>query len=270
MPPARSDDQPQRPGPTPLLRSARAPQLTDWLGQAAREQLRRDLRDLPGLVDQVDRHREALLRQGTPTLDRIGRIPANLQVVDLTDQRTKDGAAILDPIGEADLARRIGERRHGILPTLSSWVSLAVGEMHDCDCAHTPPVDPAERQPTITTESGWILQHLDWIVGQQWVVELAQDVRGIVADLEQLVGPEGLAPDERTAMCALDLAELLDISSSTVRMWKARGWIDWAMDPSGDVIRDLKGRRAFWVVEARAIMRDTRGCKSLPNRGPVT
>lgn len=253
--------------PTPLHRADRDLAPVEWLTLAQRVQLDLDLADLPTLAETLERHADDLLAHGTRNLDAPGRTPADLDVVDLADRRVK-GGPILDPIGEADLGRRIGARRRGILPTLESWVSLAAGEMADVDAQMVDPADPdrivwvvdldgivrATRPGvTVASEAGWLRMHLDWIAGQQWVTELAEEIRSIVADLDDLGVGWGRV-DERTVLCDLDLAEMLDVSTSTIRKWRSRGRLDWALDADGEVIRDGLGRRCSWVVEAAALI----------------
>lgn len=211
---------PRTDGPTPLRRSDRTPQLAAWLNPAARAQLERDLDDLPDLADQLDQHYDDLLAHPTRSPDDPWiRYPIDAHPLDLADRRSKGPG--LDPIGEADLARRIGARRAGILPTLGSWVRLAEGEMLDLDVSHTDPAD----QPTVTTEAGWLSQHLDWIGGQQWVTELAHDVRGLAADLTQLIGPAYAEPDHSATATITELAASTGIPAQTIYRWVHLGYL---------------------------------------------
>lgn len=230
--------------PTPLLRADRIPAATPWLTLAERAQLERDLADLPELADHLDRDYAALLGRGSRSHDapRV-RVPIDPAVLDLADSRLK-GDTWADPMGEADLARRIGSRRQGILPTLRSWVLLAEGEMLDDGARHT---DPAEA-PTVTTEAGWLAVHLDWIGGQQWVVELATDARGLVADAETLVGSARHGVDSNACVTALDAASLADVGLSTLYRWRAQGWLS-------DVGRNAQGRWLLVMHEVRALKR---------------
>lgn len=228
-----------------------------WLSLADRLQLQRDLADLPALAELLDRHYFDFLARGDRNPDDSSvRYVTRFDVLDLADRRTKwEHSATrtepltladrriagpnVDPAWWADLARRMGARRQGILPTLGSWVSLASGEMHDAGEWHTPPADPdlavwvvaadgtthlSKPGPTVASEAGWLHRHLEWILGQQWVIELADEVRQIVLDLEALgVGIEG--PDHRATGTVSELAEHLDIPQQTIRDWIRKGWL---------------------------------------------
>jgi len=228
-----------------------------WLTLADRLQLERDLADLPTLADILERNYAALLARGDHDPDdRSVRYPTRMAVLDLADRRTKweRSADRTEPLTLADrgvrgpevdpqwwstMARNIGARRQGILPTLGSWVSLAVGEMHDADEWHTVPADPdrvvwvvtpcgsaspTKPGPTVASEAGWLLLHLNWICDQQWVLELAAEVRDIVRDLEQL-GVDLRGPDHKATGTARELADDLDIPIGTMRRWIACGWL---------------------------------------------
>ena len=216
------------------------PYRTTWLNLADRLQLERDLADLPTLAEVLDREYFALLARGDRDPDDSSvRYVTRFDVLDLADRRWKRDAIATDPAAEADTARRLGARRQGILPTLASWVSLAVGEMHDAGEWHTPPTDPdqivwavtpdgtttaTKPGPTVATEAGWLHRHLDWIVEQQWAPDLADELRRIMRDLEQLgINFEG--PDHRATGTVRELAEQLDIPQQTIRDWVRKGWL---------------------------------------------
>lgn len=213
-------------------------QPTTWLDLAARLQLQRDLADLPTLADILERNYTALLARGDRNPDDSSvRYVTRFDVLDLADRRWKRDAIATDPAAEADTARRLGARRQGILPTLASWVSLAVGEMHDAGEWHSPPADPdqvvwvvesdgtthaTKPGPSVASEAGWLHRHLDWIVEQQWAPDLADELRRIMRDLNQLgISFEG--PDHRATGTVRELAEQLSIPESTIKSWIRRG-----------------------------------------------
>ena len=247
-------------GPTPLHRGDRAPQLIQWLNLAQRTQLELDLDELPDLADVLERNYHELLARGSRNPDDpVHRYPIDPAALDLADRRTKPDATD-DPIGEADLARRIGERRLGVLPTLVSWVGLAVGEMHDLGEQHRAPTNPdrmvwvvdsraqvwraRQPEPSVASECLWLRQHLDWIAGQQWVIEFVDEIRALVADLVELVG-DGVA-NNHACLTATELHDRRIASKATVyRYWKA-GMLT-------DVGKDARGRRLFVLHEVRAV-----------------
>ena len=237
------------------------PAQVQWLSLADRLQLERDLADLPELAAILDREYFALLARGDRNPDDHAiRYPIATAVADLADRRWKTDTIATDPALEADTARRIGARRLGIAPTLASWVSLAVGEMHHAGAEHTPPMNPdlvvwvveaagAVHQtrpgPSVTSEAGWLRRHLDWIVEQQWVTDLAGEIRAIVSELDQLgINLDG--PDERACMTADHLAELFEIHRSTIERWYRAGHLT----DVGKVDR----KRVFIVREVRTLV----------------
>jgi len=156
------------------------------------------------------------------------RPPVNLTVVDLRDERAKRNGRLLDPLGSAELEgwalrqqpksdkapkwsianlERLNVdgkgRREGVLQCLGGWVRLASEEMDEGGAEHTEPAAPLDvfvvdsrgdcwlgsvGGPTVVSEAGWLSMHLGWIVQQQWVTELEQDVRRIHRDLQTVVG----------------------------------------------------------------------------------
>lgn len=203
---------------------------------------------LPDLHDTLLRHYGELLSHGERTADPRVRDVADVDVIDLADTRSKRRDD--DPAGEADLASRIGARRVGVLPTLSAWVRLAEGEMLD---AGEPCTTPAPA-PTITTEAGWLRMHLDWIMAQQWVRELAADVVGVAGGLRAIVGDSRELPDHAVVLPLTRMARHVGVAETTLRTWSARGWITPATDADGDVLADAAGRgaRLFYVDDVEA------------------
>jgi len=227
----------QRTEPTPIKRADRDNTPADWLSPAAREQLARDLDDLPELADQLSRHYDALLAKGSrDERDKTVRYVIEPGVLDLADVRAKDGIE-LNPIDAGDCARRNGGRRTGVLVVLGDWVRLADGEMWDLGIEH----GDTASVPTVTTEAGWLARHLAWIGGQQWVTEMAGVIRSIVADLESHVGPAYAAPDPTTVGTVTELAALTGIPAGTIYRW-SMGRLTLAG-------KDDKGRRLYFRRE---------------------
>lgn len=197
--------------------------MSEWITQAQREQLARDLADLPDLVDQLERHYPELLGRG----ERGGedpqmRYPARLSVLDLADNRPKRVSPWRGYLPNAAelhaFARDVcgGVRRRGVIQELGGWVRMAHEEMQQDGAPHSHPATSLDAWaatttgdvwptciggPTVTTEAGWLRRRLDWICGRQWVDELADDMRRLVADLEVIVGPAYAAPCQ-TVKCS--------------------------------------------------------------------
>lgn len=129
------------------------------------------------------------------------RPPLNLVVLDLQDTREKPDS---DPQRtDYDIDRRAGARRQGVLPTLASWVRLVDGELWDESVEHEPPSDA----PTVTTECGWLLDHADWIVDQQWAVEIADECAAILRDIRAAIGEFDVKNQLACMHCGWDVHE---------------------------------------------------------------
>ncbi len=223
-----------------------------------REQLTRDLHDLPELCDHMHANYWWFVGRGSRDPDdRSVAYVIDPAPVDLYDWRLKGRGVHADPIGEADLAMRIGAQRAGVLPLLAGWVDLIAGEMRDQHAHHTAPAIPH----TVTSAAGWITRHLDWISTQPYTYELRHQVRDLVVNLERLVGPAYAAPDTRTLQTADQLAQLLGIEPDTIRQWKSRGLIEPAVDPrTGEIMR--AGRQPlYYTREAKAVHTTRKGRK---------
>lgn len=110
------------------------------------------------------------------------RSVVNLDVLDLCDLRIKDDAD--DTRTDYGLDSRAGARRQGVVLTLAAWCRLVASEMADEDIES----DLAE-DPTISSECGYLLAHLDWIVEHQWFDdELHPDVRNMHQDVRRAIG----------------------------------------------------------------------------------
>lgn len=108
------------------------------------------------------------------------RPPMDLAVIDLLDTREKPDAEVTRT--DAEIDRLAGARRQGVLPTLASWVRLADGELWDFGIEHDAP----SETPTVASECAFLVHHIDWIAEQQWVDELADDVRRIRGELRSV------------------------------------------------------------------------------------
>lgn len=269
--------------------------MTDWIKPDKAKRLGDRLSELPDLAALVEvLHTTRLPRAATTGGSKPhpgSRPPVNLALLDLTSRRHKTPAIDrigherlrvhnehLQPNEETALARELGDTlRRGVLPTLELWVRMAESEMLDAGEEHTPLVD----SPTVSTEAGWLHQHLGWIVQQQWSIELEQDVTRMWRELRQacnerpeyhprcpdcgawLVSMVGYWTcnacgrdyrDDRMVMSCQQpmtgerIAQLFGINYNTIRSWQHRGDLEPAVDEGGKVLMD--GRRPlFHVVE---------------------
>ena len=176
------------------------------------------LNELPALYDQLWLF---LLPQAAPSSDGIRgasiaseRAPLAVEVLDLLDVREKD----------SDLYPGEGERRVGILPTLSSWVRFVDEEMIKGELQFVPPyrfmacsrsckflgiadsVSPGEAvcsgkrldhwtAKTVGTECAWLAAHMDFIEDQPWAHRIADpemptSITKIMHDVRSIVGSE--------------------------------------------------------------------------------
>jgi hypothetical protein len=109
------------------------------------------------------------------------RPPLSLDVLDLTDTRTKPDASPVRDDWERD--KIMGARRQGILPTLGQWSRLVDGALWDADLKHDGP----DEDPSVAGECRFLLQHLDWIQDQQWRNEFEADVSTMHRDLRRAI-----------------------------------------------------------------------------------
>lgn len=255
---------PARRALTPLLRRDRDTSRTDWLTEPQERALRSGLAHLPEMAVEVsyllrgERIGEPVASAGTQP-----QAPISADVAALT----KRGPLDHDPIAHAS--------SRGMVTVLHSWVRLAHGEMLDDD---REPADLADM-PTVSSETGWLLRHIVWVLAQQWVDELAEDVARLVKDCRRVLRERpafhppclrcGNRLEERVGFyacgsCGQDYREeaaLRDavvkahpltppqiergfgIMSSTVRKWQERGLIEPATDDKGEPLRSGKSFR---------------------------
>ncbi len=268
---------------TPLHRRDRSDRA-DWLNPEQEKRLRDALRDLPEMAVTV-----SYLLRGERIGDGHGATPAaersvvNVSVIDLT----RRGPYLDDPIAHVS--------SRGIVTTLASWVRLAHGEMLD---EGETVVDPDDL-PTVAGECGWLLRHVVWVLAQQWVTEMAEDVAGLVKECRAVLKereayrprcqhcPSGRMVDEgsgywtcntctRTSrdarmglrdaitkqepMTAAQIAQAFDVQPATLRKWVERGYLSQAVDGDGNLIVHGKAH-TFHVVDVLRV-KDTGICAS--------
>jgi hypothetical protein len=189
------------------------------------------------------------------------RPPLNLDVLDLLDLREKADAEATR--GDYDLDRRAGGRRQGILPTLSSWVRLVDGERWDEGDEHQNP--PTQRTVEgecgwLTEGLDWITEQKWANELEQDLQRMVADMRRACGESPEvpltcskcrwLVEPRDggawyvctgcnwtwtMANEIDRLLQAqtdiMDAATLPEIAAnvgrpvSTVKEWKARGWL---------------------------------------------
>ena len=291
--------------------------MTEWLKPDKAERLRTRLDEIPDLYALVETlHTTRLPRAGSGgSRPHPGsRPPISLALVHATDRQTKTPARDwrnpwlaanrvekpddprrvhnenLLPPQESQLRRELDEDlRRGVLPQLESWVRMAESEMLDEGEEHTP----LAEQPTVSSEAGWLHQHMGWMLDQQWVTELEQDVSKIWRDLRQLCRER--APyrptcpdcgewltsltgywscpgcgrdyrDDRMVMSCQHpmtgerIAHLFGLSYATIRSWHHRGHLEPAMDGAGKPLMD--GRKPRFHVNDVLRLADSSGLTS--------
>jgi ribosomal protein L37AE/L43A len=191
------------------------------------------------------------------------RCVVNLDVLDLTDMRLKDGADATRADYWRDAAE--GARRQGVVQTLASWCRLVDEERREDDPTRflADDVDLCE-DPNISSETGYLLAHLTWAAEQPWFVELHDDVRKIWGDVRRAIGDrdsvgyvcptcdwlvvprydrtvyactgcertwtmanevDAFLADQTSVMTLPDCAAWLSRPLKTLHHWKAKGWI---------------------------------------------
>ena len=254
--------------------------------KAKAEALRRHLLEIPDLYALVEAVHATVMPRRAPS-GKTGKradppSPVNLALVDLLDTRTKTPAKadVDNPARVHDDSvipwLRGDDDRLGVLPMLADWVRLADGEMWDAGYEHDAPAET----PTIVTETGWLSRHLDWLVEQQWVTELDDDVHRLWRALSREVGEnqaeyrprcrcgarmrdEGAyftcgecgqqvrdgRMDHRTALAneqPMDAQSFAAFGVSSVRIWKwtERGLLEPSKDDTGQPMK--RGKRLLY------------------------
>lgn len=96
--------------------------------------------------------------------------PVRLDVVALLDRRT--------------IARHPGDIVP-VLAILEAWARLVREERQ---------LQPCRREATVTSEAGTLLGHIDWIICQPWVDELAREIRDVKSALHSAIGDHAPRP----------------------------------------------------------------------------
>ncbi len=96
--------------------------------------------------------------------------PVRLDVVALLDKRT--------------IARHPGDIVP-VLAILEAWARLIREERQ---------LQPCRREATVTSEAGTLLAHIDWIICQPWVDDLAREIREVKSALHSAIGDHAPRP----------------------------------------------------------------------------
>jgi hypothetical protein len=252
--------------------------VTAWLDSKQVAKLHADLTQIPTLYADLPNVLTGIKGIGGGGRKPPGsKPPLSVQVVSLLDGSLKDAHEwrTTDPRDRDVLDR------YGVTPRVGLWVRLVADEMAD---AGERPVDVADEQWTdLAALCAALWQANAWIITQQWAGDLAHDMHTLRGELEQALGvhPEYKpkcrnvwcggklepmdggswyrCPDcEREYVVAADLkalgeaqylrgedvAQLLDIAWSTLRRFKAEGWVrPIAYTASGVALFDLDAVR---------------------------
>jgi hypothetical protein len=150
--------------------------------------------------------------------------PGRLEVMDLLD--TRRGAQFDD-----DGRPIVGDNRRGVFGAILAWsgrVRLDRNLPRTCDCGHlpvlhhwAPPLASLCRADcrcttwkvtaTLSSECGFLVQHLAWCTQQDWAGDLYQEIRVLARSIDDTVGEYRPKP---VGSCAA----LRDVPGSTVQV----------------------------------------------------
>jgi len=235
--------------------------MTVWLDSKAVEKLHDDLEQIPTLYADLPAVKTGIKgTSGGVHKPPASKPPLSIEVVTLLDIEKKDADQYheTDPRGK-NTATDILDR-YGVIPRVGLWVRMIVEEMTDAG-EHPPLID---GWLTLAELCQAIKLATPWLIGQQWVTELAQDMHALRAEIEAALGiSQEFHPKCRNLWCgallepmdndswyecpgckrkytiAADLkalggaqylrgeevAQLLDVPWSTLRYWKQEKWI---------------------------------------------
>jgi predicted RNA-binding Zn-ribbon protein involved in translation (DUF1610 family) len=253
--------------------------MTAWLDSKAVERFHADLDEIPLLFADLPPVLTGIKGEGSGVHQPpSSKPPLSMQIVSLLDTSLKDAAQWqeTDPRGRDVLDR------YGVIPRVGLWVRMTAEEMDDAGEQHTA----LDDWQTLGTLCGALKMYTGWLITQQWVTELAADMKALRSELEQATGvrkefkprcrwchhllePQDgyswfLCPAcgadftyqaEMRALLAVQdttgpqVASLLGISWERIRQWKTRGLVT----PTG---RDSQRRDLFSIDAVAQVYRD--------------
>jgi len=157
--------------------------MTAWLDSKAVERLHADLEEIPKLYADLPAILTGVKTGGSGVHYPPGsKPPLSVQVVSLLDTRLKDAAQWreTDPCGSDVLDR------YGVIPRVGLWVRM-IDEEADAAGEHMFTLDDADWR-NLEALCKAIKAATSWIITQQWITELADDMGRIAAELRSTLG----------------------------------------------------------------------------------
>ena len=246
--------------------------MTTWLDSKAVEHFHDDLAAIPTLFADLPAVKTGIKNNdGGAHTPPASKPPLSMEVVSLLDTEKKDA----DEYQETDPRGHDVLDRYGVIPRVGLWLRITAEEM--TDAGERAPV--ITRFMTLAELCQTITYASSWIITQQWSTELAADMHALRTEIEQALGITPIfKPRCRNLWCGTllepmdndswyecpgckrkytiaedlkalggaqylrgeEVAQLLDIAWSTVRRFKAEGWIrPIACTASGVALFDL-------------------------------
>jgi MerR HTH family regulatory protein len=231
--------------------------VTASLDSRAVERFHADLEAIPVLYADLPAVRTGIKghRSGVRRPPATSRTPLSMEVVRLLDTGLKDPAQWR----ETDPRDRDVVDRWGVVPHVGLWVRMIAEKL---DEVGEHPFSLGPDWCNLEALCHALKAATPWLIGQQWVTDLAADMHALRAEIEQALGiaPE-FTPTCRSCAATLEamdngswytcpgclrqyvvaadlkalgaaqylrgeeVAQLLGVAWSTLRYWKREGWI---------------------------------------------
>jgi len=231
--------------------------MTVWLDSKAVEKLHDDLEQIPSLFADLPAVITGIKDPSNGARKPpASKPPLSIEVVTLLDTEKKDA----DEYHETDPRGHDVLDRYGVIPRVGLWLRMTSEEMTD-DGQTTPEIT---RFMTLAELCQTLKGASSWIITQQWSTELAADLHALRSEIEAALGiAKEFHPKCRNLWCGTllepmdngswyscpgckrdykigadlqalggaqylrgeEVAQLLDIAWSTVRRYKAEGWV---------------------------------------------